>query len=189
MHKEKKNAYKTCLDVLKIRKFDEKLNAFFMADGSYMDILEIAARDRQNLQDDAVQFDIYALARFEKLYSADHKDIALNFPINTGGQRRFLERKIKKTKDPVRLLWLSREIEELELLDANIERKEFYRFIFAPTEQELIKNRGNVLSWLGQGRSRLIKEISKEKKIQVVKKMCNMNALITEDELKEINYD
>ena len=181
----KEEIIKTNLDVLNIRGYDEELDAFYMADGSFLDLMEIVARDRQNLQDDAVRFDIITLTRFERLYAPDHKDIGLNFPINTAVQRRNLERKWRKTSDPVRKRWLEREIDELLTLEGNIDRKEFYRMYFGATREELIKNRTTMLSWIGRGRNRIVREIDKEKKIQIVRKLCNMNALILPDELGE----
>ena len=181
----KEENIKTNLEVLNIRGYDEELDAFYMADGSFLDLMEIVARDRQNLQDDAVRFDIITLTRFERLYAPDHKDIGLNFPINTAVQRRNLERKWRKTSDPVRKRWLEREIDELLTLEGNIDRKEFYRMYFGATKEELIKNRTNMLSWIGRGRNRIVREIDKEKKIQIVRKLCNMNALILPDELGE----
>ena len=187
---KKEETIKTNLDILNIREYDEELNAFKLADGSFLDFFEIVARDRQNLQDDAVRFDIITLTRFERLFSPDHKDIGLNFPINTAVQRRNLERKRKLTNDPVRRKWLEREIDELLTLDSNIARKEFYRMYFGETKEELIKNRTNILSWIGRGRNKIIKEIDKEKKIQIIRKLCNMNALILPDELREdIDYE
>lgn len=184
--KEKKEIIKTNLEILAIRRYDEELEAFIMADGSFLDLLEIVARDRQNLQDDAVRFDIMTLTKFERLYANDHKDIGLNFPINTSLQRNNLEKKLKKTNDPVRRKWLLREIDELLTLDSNIDRKEFYRMIFGSNREEFLKNRTNILAWLGRGRSKIIKEIDKEKKIQIMKKLCNMNSLIIPDELREV---
>ena len=183
---DKKEIIKTNLEILAIRRYDEELEAFIMADGSFLDLLEIVARDRQNLQDDAVRFDIMTLTKFERLYANDHKDIGLNFPINTSLQRNNLEKKLKKTSDPVRRKWLLREIDELLTLDSNIDRKEFYRMIFGSNREEFLKNRTNILAWLGRGRSKIIKEIDKEKKIQIMKKLCNMNSLIIPDELREV---
>ena len=182
----KEEIIKTNLEVLNIRGYDEELDAFYMADGSFLDLMEIVARDRQNLQDDAVRFDIITLTRFERLYAPDHKDIGLNFPINTSVQRRNLERKWRMTSDPVRKRWLEREIQELLTLEGNIDRKEFYRMYFGATREELIKNRTNILSWIGRGRRRIVKEIDKEKKIQIVRKLCNMSTLILPDELREV---
>lgn len=183
---DKKEIIKTNLEILAIRRYDEELEAFIMEDGSFLDLLEIVARDRQNLQDDAVRFDIMTLTKFERLYANDHKDIGLNFPINTSLQRNNLEKKLKKTSDPVRRKWLLREIDELLTLDSNIDRKEFYRMIFGSNREEFLKNRTNILAWLGRGRSKIIKEIDKEKKIQIMRKLCNMNSLIIPDELREV---
>lgn len=182
---KEKEIIKNNLDILSLRGYDEELEAFFCEDGSFLDLFEIVARDRQNLQDDAVRFDIVTLTKFERLYSPDHKDIGLNFPINTSLQRTNLEWKLKKTTDPVRKKWLEREINELLTLDSNIDRKEFYRMYFGSNKEELIKNRTNIATWLGRGRSRIIKEIEKEKKIQIIKKLCNMNTLIIPEELRE----
>ena len=58
--------------------------------------------------------------------------------------------------------------------------------IFGSNSEEFLKNRTNILAWLGRGRSKIIKEIDKEKKIQIMKKLCNMNSLIIPDELREV---
>lgn len=188
MKKKKKNKkseeelLKTNMDILKIRFYDEDVDAFILENGEYLDLLQIVTKDRENLQDDVVRYDIYNLTRFEKLYALPHKDIGLNFPINTSLQRSNLQRKYKSTADPIRKKWIRREIEELETLDANVERKEFYRMFFAGTKNELIKNRRDILSYIGYGRNKIVKEISKEKKIQIVRKMQNMNTLVLPEE-------
>ena len=58
--------------------------------------------------------------------------------------------------------------------------------IFGSNSEEFLKNRTNILAWLGRGRSKIIKEIDKEKKIQIMRKLCNMNSLIIPDELREV---
>ena len=186
---KKKEIIKTNLDILRIRGYDEGISAFVLSDGTYLDFVEIIAKDRNNLQDDAINYDIFMLTKFERLYSADHKDIGLNFPINTSSQRKYLEEKMRKTVDPVRKLWLQREIDELLALDEEIERKEFYRMFFGKTKSELEKNRRNILTWLGRGHSRMVREIGKDKKIQIVRKLSNMNTLILPDGLSEGNDD
>lgn len=188
MKKKKKNKkseeefLKTNMEILRIRFYDEDIGAFVLENGEYLDLLQIVTKDRENLQDDVVRYDIYNLTRFEKLYALPHKDIGLNFPINTSLQRANLQRKYKSTADPIRRKWIRREIEELETLDANIERKEFYRMFFAKTKNDLVKNRRDILSYIGYGRNKIVKEISKEKKIQIVRKMQNMNTLVLPEE-------
>lgn len=173
---------KTNMDILNIRFYDEDIDAFILDNGTCVDLLQIVTKDRENLQDDVVRYDIYNLTRFEKLYALPHKDIGLNFPINTSMQRANLQRKYRSTADPVRRKWLQREIEELETLDANIERKEFYRMYFADTKDELVKNRRDILSYIGYGRNKIVKQIGKDKKIQIIRKMQNMNTLVLPEE-------
>ena len=168
---KKKEIIKETLSVLPIRNYDEGIDAFSLEDGTYLDLLEIVTRDRENLQDDVVRFDMFTLTKFERLYSGDHKIVGLNFPINTA--------------DPIRKEWLMREWDELDRLESMIDRKEFYLFFFGKTKDELEKNRGNILGWIGYGSSKLVKPMGKEKKIQIIRKLCNMNALILADDLVE----
>ncbi len=177
---------KTNLEILPIRSYDEDIEAFVLEDGSYFDFFEIVAKDRNNMQSDIVSYDIYNLARFEKLFGQDHKDFGLNFPINTAVQKAHLVSRLKATADPVRKEWLIREIEELEELESFVDRKEFYRAYFAKTKDELVKSKQNIKSWIGYGRNKLVAEVSKEKKIQIVRKLCNMNTLVLPDELREV---
>ena len=48
----------------------------------------------------------------------------------------------------------------------------------------MLKNKNNIEKWIGFGRSPLVQGIEKEKKIQIIRKLCNMNTLILSDELK-----
>ena len=62
---------------------------------------------------------------------------------------------------------------------------------FGKNKDEFMKNKDNIEKWIGNGRSRLVEGLEKEKKIQIVRKLCNMNSLILPDDLKEdvINDD
>lgn len=62
---------------------------------------------------------------------------------------------------------------------------------FGKNKDEFVKNKDNIEKWIGNGRSRLVEKLEKEKKIQIVRKLCNMNSLILPDDLKEdvINDD
>ena len=82
-------------------------------------------------------------------------------------------------------LWLRREIQELIKLDENIQRKEFFMMIFADSVKSLEKNRQDVMSLIGTGRSKAVRAMEKEKKLKIVRKLCNMNTLLLPDELME----
>lgn len=185
----KTNVSKNILSILPIRKYDDKLGGFIYCNESYMDLFSIIPSDRANLQEDELQYSIFNNIKFYRLYSGDIKLISMNFPVNTSYQREFLKKKYKQATDKVRRLWLEREMNELELLDQNVMRKEYYLMFFGKDKDEFIKNKDNIEKWIGHGRSRLVQELSKEKKIQIVRKLCNMNSLILPDELEEDSKD
>lgn len=174
--KEKETFYSN-LKVLNIRNYDYELQAFIMKSG-YLDIMEIEPRDRDNLQDDAVTFDVYTMASFYRLYSSDIKFITLNFPISTEPQQEYLKYIYQKTNDEVRRKWLLREIRELEKLDNTVKRREFYMMVFSATKEDVLKNRNEIIIRMGYGKSRLVKEMTDRKKIEILRKICNMNTAI-----------
>ena len=162
--KEKKETVdiKTTLEILPIRSYDESIDCFKLKDGSYLDIMDILPSDRNNLQGDELRFQIMKTIRFYRLYAPDSKLISMNFPVNTSVQRDFLEKKLKRAADPVRKLWLEREIRELELVDQNVMRREYYLMIFGDKKENMIKNKTQIRSLIGHGRNRITKEMSKE---------------------------
>ena len=57
--------------------------------------------------------------------------------------------------------------------------------IFADSVKSLEKNRQDVMSLIGMGRSKAVRAMEKEKKLKIVRKLCNMNTLLLPDELME----
>ena len=182
---KKKEVIKKTLEIQEIRRYAENLGAFQLEDKTFLDIFEVVPKDRSNLQEDELTYDVYNLARFLRLYAPDCKFVSMNFPINTALQKKNLAYAIENTLDPVRKLWLEREMRELELLESTINRREFYLIFYGINSDDFIKNKTNISKWVGQGRNKLVKDITKEKKIQIVKKLNNMNSLITTDFLDD----
>lgn len=183
--KKKAEIIQNTLKVLKIRQYDEDVDGFINEDGSYFDLFEIRPKDRGNQQDDEISYDIVRMGRFYKTYAPDIKIVSLNFPLNTNLQKKILSKRLEKSIDEVRRKWLRREIEELEILEKNITRREYYLFIFADNKDEFIKNKTDVTKSIGIGKSKLIDEIDKRKKVQILRKLCNMNTLILPDALND----
>lgn len=183
--KKKSEVIQNTLKVLKIRQYDEDVDGFINEDGSYFDLFEIRPKDRGNQQDDEISYDIVRMGRFYKTYAPDIKIVSLNFPLNTNLQKKILSKRLEKSIDEVRRKWLRREIEELEILEKNITRREYYLFIFADNKDEFIKNKTDVTKSIGIGKSKLIDEIDKRKKVQILRKLCNMNTLILPDALND----
>ena len=171
------------------RHYDEEADAFVLKDGSYMDFLEVIPKDRENQDPDEIRFDTLVMMRFYKLYSDDIKWISMNFPMNTQKQRVFKKKKLDESIDPVRRRWLEHQIAEFERLDANIGRREFFLCFWGDNRDVFLSKRKKILADLGTGRGRMIKEISKDKKIRITYKMLNMNTLVTSEEHEEIEED
>ena len=190
MNRTKRNSrndpqIKTMRDILPIRSYDEQIGSFILEDKSLLDLLQVMPADRDNLQGDELKYNIILSTRFYRLYAPDGKLISMNFPINTSLQRRHLQRRLKRTPDIVRKEWIEREIDELLTLDQNVMRREYYLMYFGKDADDFLKNKSRILKSMGYGRNKLVEEISKEKKIQIIRKICNMNTLILPDELEE----
>ena len=184
--KEKKTEIrKDNRQIFPVRYFDEEADAFVLSDNSYMNLLEVIAKDRPNMQTDEIQYDVLSIARFYKLYKDDIKWITLNFPINTTKQQEAKKKMLESTNDPVRKKWLMRHIDELERLDKNITKREYYLMFFGKSKEEYMKNVTNILNYIGEGRDRIVTEMSKAKRIYILKKLNNMSSDIVIEEEEE----
>lgn len=187
--KEKIKIEPTVKDVFPLQYYDEEVEAFLFGNGLYMDLLEVVSKDRVNSDNDEIEFDVLNLAKFYKTNSEAIKWISLNFPVDTKVQREHKEKILERTNDPVRKLWLKRQIREMIKIDQNIQKRESYLQIFANSKTSLIKQRDKVIISLGRGRSGILKEISKEKKFSILYKLNNMSSVIKIPETEEDYYD
>ncbi|MGL4484970.1 MAG: hypothetical protein ACRCUS_08470, partial [Anaerovoracaceae bacterium] len=138
--KEKVTIVKTNMEILPIRYYDSEADCYALENGSYLGFFEKTSADIANSMEDEVQYDMLLLAKFLKLYRADIKIVALNFPVNTARQRIFLEKKIEQTNNPIKKQWLKRSIKELSLLDINSTKREYYIFYYSDSLEEHAKN-------------------------------------------------
>ena len=174
---KKPAAQKNNLDILPIRYYDEDAKAFVLKDGSYFDIYEKVADDVDNMMEDEVQMLMIRLAKFLKLYKDDIKIISMNVPTNLLSQEKRLTKKMQETNDPVRKKWLQRSISELQRAEKGTRKREYY-FVLMSRTAEQHHDQVQQLSILGDG----VREISLEKKLQIVYKLCNPNSLIVREE-------
>lgn len=188
--KKKKVDIKSILQLFPVRKYDDSVDSFILNDGSYLDFLEIQAKDRANMQDDEISYEIFSLTRFFRLYSPDCKFISMSFPISTAVQRDNIEFALSNVIDPIRQEWLLRELDELKQLEKTVVRREFYLMFFGRDKDDFIKNKENILTFVGMGRNKFAKKVDRRKKYQIMKKLSNMNSLIIPDFLEtEGEYD
>lgn len=169
--------------LLPLRYYSDESEAFVMSDGSFLDILSVRTKDRKNLKDEEIKYYIYRYTKFYKQYEGDLKYISMNFPVDTSLQRKYMSNYSKKTLDKNRQKWLERKIAEFNNLDDVVNRREYYLMYFAKNKEELIKNR-SIIKNFSIGRNNLFLEIEATEKLQVMKKLLNMNTLIVKEELK-----
>lgn len=184
--RKKANATKLCSDIIPVRIYDERLEAFKLKDGSYMDILKVISKDLESMSSDELDMEIINLIKIFKTTMVDLKFVSVNFPLNTRKQREYLERHLYSSGDEVRRKWLEREINELERADSGVLTREFYIIFFGKNETDFIKNKESVTKYTSGGLSKLTEEISKAKKMHVLAKLNNMNTL--EDLHEEVNF-
>ncbi len=171
--KEKKaSVRKNILEIVPIRGISEK-GYYYMDDGSYMDLLQIQAKDLINSSEDEVEYDCLKFAKLYRLYAEPLKIVCINFPCDYAKQKRFLEYKIKNTKNTIFKEQLQKKLDELEWLEKHNTTREYYYMIFSETEEGLEKNMRTLFSVLGGGRGGLIDKISFEKKKEIQFRLLN----------------
>ncbi|MEH7080998.1 hypothetical protein V7101_20725, partial [Bacillus velezensis] len=69
---------------------------------------------------------IYEWFIFERQFVADHKIIAMNFPVNTTEQQEHIQHVMKRTTNPNSYYFLEQELDRLEELEKNRVNKEYY---------------------------------------------------------------
>lgn len=169
---------KSILDLVPIREYDTDLQCFRLKDGTYMDLLQIQSKDLINASEDEVEYDCLKFAKLYRLYAGDVKIICLNFPCDNSNQKRFLEHKIKRTKNEIFKEQLNRKLQELIWLEKNDLTREYYYMFFAANGDELEKNQRIFLSTLGQSRTGLVQKIPESKKIEIFSRICNITNLV-----------
>lgn len=177
-----KKIYKGVDKIIPIRRYDEQARCFICEDKTAFDYLEILSKDQVNRKEGEFEYDNLRLWKFLQLYRGDIKLISLNFPLNTQLQRDNLKTILEQAKDPVRRKWLERRLDELEELEVKVQRKEYFLCMFARSSSDLEKERDKALAYIGRGADKIIREISFEKKRHILKRLCNMNSNVKEDE-------
>ena len=175
--KKKPRLPKTVLNLVPIRKYDTKVEAFTLENGKVMDILRVIPRDLVNISDEDLGAEIVNLIKIYKTIDVDLKFISMNFPLNTQYQRDSLFYYKTKVEDEVRQKWIDRQIEELNLSDSNILTREFYLVFFGDNKEQFIKNKETIQKFAGSGRIKLVSNLTQSEKIHVITNLNNMNTL------------
>lgn len=166
---EKVSVSKTTVDLLPFVGIEK--NIFYMRDNTYMDIFKFTTKDLISASASELDFDMIQFERFYKMYSPDCKIVGINFPTDTKKQQQYYLHKINDTDNPLFKEILQTKYEELVDVNTYCTDREYYLMIFCTTYEKYLEAKNIILVTLGN--TNLISEISLERKIDVVTKMCN----------------
>lgn len=172
------NKDKSVTDLIPIKKYDKRNDMYILNDGTNMDILQIQTKDLITSSESEVEYDCMKFGKLYKVYGADIKIVALNFPCNTYKQQQYLRTKLEKSSNSVFEHFLNTKLDELAWLEKNNTTREFYLFYFSQNVEDKEKNLTNILTILSTGRDGLIKRIPAEKKHQILFKINNKNSMV-----------
>ena len=144
---------------------------FCMSDGSYMDIFRIVTKDLISAADSEIELDMLQWEKFYKMYAADCKIIGINFPTDTKRQQQYFQHKINTAENPFYKEILQTKYDELVDVNLYYTDREYYLMIFCPSYEKYLEARNIITVTLKN--VGLISDISVEKKIMILTKLCN----------------
>lgn len=165
--------------------YDRRLDCFLLTDGSYMDLVQLRAKDLTSTNTDEIEMDCFKWAKYHKTDAADVKYIFSTFPCNTTRQQQYWQQKITKNKNPAFDGMLRTTYEELVYREKHAITKEYYMMVFAKNEDELKNSRRQMEAILQTGRFGLITFMEEKKKTQILYKLANKNVNILQQDEPE----
>ncbi len=144
---------------------------FCMSDGSYMDIFRIVTKDLISAAESEIELDMLQWEKFYKMYAADCKIIGINFPTDTKRQQQYFQHKINTAENPFYKEILQTKYDELVDVNLYYTDREYYLMIFCPSYEKYLEARNIITVTLKN--VGLISDISVEKKIMILTKLCN----------------
>ena len=161
-------------DLLPIIGMDKGL--FCMSDGSYMDIFRIVTKDLISAAESEIEFDMLQFEKFYKMYAADCKIIGINFPTDTKRQQQYYQHKINTADNPLFKEVLQTKYEELVDVNLYYTDREYYLMVFCASYEKYLEAVNIITVTLKN--VGLVREISKEKKVGILTKLCNKSTSV-----------
>ena len=171
---EKEHAInKSVLDVIPIAYYDTSVDAYKMKNGEYMDFFKINTKDIYSLsENERILYDL-TFTKLYRTYPDDLKFITLNFPTNTRKQQEYWKHKIELTTNPFLKKQQEEKLFQLEWLQRNSTKREFYLCYYAADKDALKKASSDILAIMGTGRDGLLEILSPTKKHSILFKIAN----------------
>lgn len=153
--------------------------AFSLRNGGYLDLLQIVCKDLNSIKDYDLEFDIMGFSGLYKTYADDIKIITMNYPVNVRSQISYCKNLQERSENPACIADLDDEVEKLEYAHENFHEREFYLMFFSKNAETYRQNLTRIKTYIG--RSGCVAEMELNKKIQILRKIANMNMNIAVD--------
>ena len=176
--KQTTNYDKSITELIPIRYYDQTLNAYVLDDNSYMNLIKINTKDIYSESEEEREWDNMRFSKLYQTYPGELKFIILNFPTNTSVQQEYWKHKISMTANPILRRQQEEKLYQLEWLQSNSTKREFYMLYYAADKEELKKATNDILVVMGTGRDGLAESLSQTKKHQILFKISNKSAQI-----------
>ena len=177
MTKRTKKPTKSMLELIPYRNISEE-GYIQLSDGSYMDLLQIIPRSIVKINADERGTIIERYAQVFRGYKNDCKLIIMNYPTDTTTARRNIELAIERTNNQQYLHFLETKITELNKITSNIPTCEYYLMLFGVDHADMQRNIDTATTLMNNALSTT--QFSIEKKIKILRKLCDANSIITE---------
>lgn len=177
--KNKKKIEKSVLilsDVIPIVSYNQTYQCFQLKQG-YMNMVEIQTKDIVNASEDEIEYDIAKLTKFNKLEYESYKIISLNFPCNTAAQQEYVNYKIQQCKNENFRRFLQNSSYELQWVQKNKTKREFYMMYFSDTLDGIKSMDANMKVALNLN-DKMLKDMTQEKKEKILFHLMNPASIL-----------
>lgn len=171
MKKSNKKESASMSELLGILSYSERDTCFHLEGGGCLDIVRVICSDFQAIRDIDLEYENLKLQQFYSRYPADLKLICVSMPERCTEQIQYVTHKLESCQETVRRNELVARKKELQWLEKNRQRKEYYFFLYTESPEQLADARGGAVGRLED--ARLILTISRQEKIDVLTKILN----------------
>ena len=165
-------------DLLPITAWDKEGNYGIMRDGSIVDFMQITCKNLYNASEDELAYDNLKWDKLFMTYPDDLKYVVLNFPVNISTQLSYIKKIAARTENPVLFNMLQSEYDRLTYIAQKTTDRDYYLIFYASDYIQYLDKKAKIKGVLNQGSLPLITELPREKKMQVLYKLNNLNGSI-----------
>ena len=165
-------------DLLPITAWDKEGNYGIMRDGSIVDFMQITCKNLYNASEDELAYDNLKWDKLFMTYPDDLKYVVLNFPVNISTQLSYIKKIAARTENPVLFNMLQSEYDRLTYIAQKTTDRDYYLMFYASDYIQYLDKKAKIKGVLNQGSLPLITELPREKKMQVLYKLNNLNGSI-----------